>query len=279
MDDLAMTTTLERDDHHPVVAGVLPGRLTVGPGYDTVRSHGLAEWLIMLTIGGRGRLRPAGAAWVDLGPRSIVAYRPGTPQDYGTAVDATSWDVLWAHLHPRPDWLPLLEWPTCAAGIGRLDLSPLIAERTRAALERAVAHHVTGLGQARPLAMNAVEEALLWCDAENPRSDPTDATLRAVLEHVSAHMDAPHTLASLAAVTGMSPSHLGRTIRATTGTSVMAAVERIRMDAARELLAHTDLTVTQVAARVGYPDPLYFSRRFRRDAGISPRIWRLRSEP
>lgn len=271
-----MSLATARDDGRPVVAGVLPGRLDVGPGYDTVRPHGLTDWLIMLTTGGTGRLRPAGGTWTELAPRSIVAYRPGTAQDYGTAKGAAGWDVLWAHLQPRPDWLPLLEWPTCAPGIGRLELTPLIAERAQAALTRAVAHHVTGLGQARALAMNAVEEALLWCASENPHGGSTDATLLAVVEHVSANLDAPHTLASLAVVAGVSPSHLGRTIRATTGTSVMAAVERIRMDAARELLAHTDLSVTQVAARVGYPDPLYFSRRFRRGAGMSPRAWRLR---
>ena len=124
--------------------------------------------------------------------------------------------------------------------------------------------------------MNAVEEALLWCDSENPGSGTTDAAVRAVVEHVSTHLDAPHSLASLAAVVGVSPSQLGRTIKAATGASVMAAVEKVRMDAARELLDHTELTASQVAARVGHPNPPYFSRRFRHASGLSPRAWRHR---
>lgn len=268
-----------RDDAGPAVEGVLPGRLTVGRGYDTVRPHGLPEWLIVLTIGGRGGLRPAGSrGWLELPPRSIVAFRPEVPQEYGTFPGAPSWDLLWTHVLPRADWLPLLEWTQCAPGIGRLDLSPVVSARVQTAFTRAVGHHLAGLRQARAFAMNALEEALLWCASENPRCGMTDTTLMTVLEHVSTHLDAPHTLSSLATVAGVSPSHLGRTIKATTGASVMAAVERVRLDAARELLDHTDLTAAQVAARVGYRDPLYFSRRFRRDTGLSPRAWRRRTD-
>lgn len=269
-----------RDDAGPVIEGVLPGRMAVGPGSDTVRPRGVPEWVLLHTVGGRGRLRPATSReWLELPSRSIVAYRPHVPQEYAAAPSPGSWDVQWAHLQPRTDWLPLLEWAPCAPGIGRLDLSPVIAERVEVAMTRAIAHHRTGLGQARALTLNAVEEALLWAGSERSRSGRTDAAVLAVLEHVGAHIAEPHTLDSLAAVAGVSPSQLGRTLKAATGMSVMAAVERVRMDAARELLDHTDLTAAQVATRVGYPDPLYFSRRFRRDSRLSPRAWRRRAEP
>jgi AraC-like DNA-binding protein len=37
------------------------------------------------------------------------------------------------------------------------------------------------------------------------------------------------------------------------------------------LLQRSDLTVAQIARLCGYPDPLYFSRRFRAMYGCSPR--------
>jgi AraC-like DNA-binding protein len=49
------------------------------------------------------------------------------------------------------------------------------------------------------------------------------------------------------------------------------------MSRARALLADTDLTVAEVAARVGMADPGYFSRQFRRSHGRSPREWRRTS--
>jgi AraC family transcriptional activator of pobA len=50
-------------------------------------------------------------------------------------------------------------------------------------------------------------------------------------------------------------------------------VER-RMAQARRLLVETDLTVGEIASRVGYADPGYFTRLFRRMHGVTPLGWR-----
>jgi AraC family transcriptional regulator, transcriptional activator of pobA len=53
-------------------------------------------------------------------------------------------------------------------------------------------------------------------------------------------------------------------------------LDRVMSEAAR-LLRFTDLTVQQVALRVGYDDPLYFSRAFKRHFGDSPVAYRAQS--
>jgi AraC-like DNA-binding protein len=47
-----------------------------------------------------------------------------------------------------------------------------------------------------------------------------------------------------------------------------------RMREARRLLADTDLTVAEIARRVGYRDAGYFVRRFRTAHGVPPVAWR-----
>ena len=47
-----------------------------------------------------------------------------------------------------------------------------------------------------------------------------------------------------------------------------------RMSRARQLLDSTTLGIAEVAREVGYDDPLYFSRQFRRTHGMSPRDYR-----
>jgi AraC-like DNA-binding protein len=49
------------------------------------------------------------------------------------------------------------------------------------------------------------------------------------------------------------------------------------MAEARGLLSETELTVAEIARRVGISDPGYFSRQFRSTHGASPREWRAQS--
>lgn len=274
MDDAAVApTSSARDDGRPVVDRVLAGRVRYDSGQDTVRPHGTDDWLVALTIEGLGQVRAAGRPPILLPVGTVLAFRPGTPQRYGAAEGAASWEVLWAHVDPRPEWLPLLEWPESAPGIGVLPLSPPNRARVGDALLAAVRHHRAGLRHATGFTMNALERALLWCATENDPAE-RDPAVAVVVEHVVARLDRPHTVASLARVAGISPSHLAHLFRRRLGVPVMAWVERMRMDSARDLLAHTDLSVAQVAARLGYADPLYFSRRFRHVEGLPPTAFR-----
>lgn len=278
MDDTAVRTRRPRDDASPDFDRVLPGRLSVGPGYDAVRSRGTQEWVLIHTIGGAGLVTARDGGQLALTPNSVVAFSPHTPQDYATHPESDSWELLWVHLRPRPEWLTLLlDWPAVAPGIQCLHLAPVISQRVAGALESAVGHHRAGLRHANAFAVNAVEQALLWCSRQNPRHDANDPHVLAVVEHVSARLAEPHTVASLARIAGISPSHLAHTFSRRTGTSVMGFVQRLRIDAARELLDLSSLTVAQVATRVGYDDPLYFSRRFRLETRTSPTAYRSRN--
>ena len=54
------------------------------------------------------------------------------------------------------------------------------------------------------------------------------------------------------------------------GESLQQYSKRLRLEAARHLLRETDLAVGEVAAELGYSDPLYFSRLFRKLWGGAP---------
>ncbi|PWQ88331.1 AraC family transcriptional regulator, partial [Enterococcus faecium] len=62
--------------------------------------------------------------------------------------------------------------------------------------------------------------------------------------------------------------------RRRTGRTVGAWIAERRMAEARALLRGTDLSIGEVARRVGMADQGYFTRQFRRVHGASPRVWR-----
>ncbi|MGM1057741.1 helix-turn-helix domain-containing protein [Saccharothrix sp. Mg75] len=69
---------------------------------------------------------------------------------------------------------------------------------------------------------------------------------------------------------GVTPGHLTEAVKAATGRTPSQLVREARVREAKRLLARTDLSVRQVAGRVGFGDPAYFCRFFRRETGTSP---------
>jgi hypothetical protein len=63
---------------------------------------------------------------------------------------------------------------------------------------------------------------------------------------------------------GVTPTYLSRIFRQQSGLALWEHVNAYRVARACELLEHSDLTVTEVAFMVGFNDPAYFSRVFRK---------------
>ncbi|MEU6625292.1 helix-turn-helix domain-containing protein [Streptomyces litmocidini] len=69
---------------------------------------------------------------------------------------------------------------------------------------------------------------------------------------------------------GISPGHLAEAVRAATGRTPAALLREARTREAQRLLVSTGLSIRQVASRVGFADPAYFCRFFRRETGRTP---------
>lgn len=90
-----------------VVVGTLDERRT----YRTVRPSGTTDWLLLVTTAGCGFLRRTDGEQLRLRPGLAALVEPRTGHDYGTDQSPGRWVFNWAHLEPRPEWVPLLDWP------------------------------------------------------------------------------------------------------------------------------------------------------------------------
>jgi AraC-like DNA-binding protein len=91
-------------------------------------------------------------------------------------------------------------------------------------------------------------------------------------------LDQPLTVGSLAELFHLTPNYLNSLFRRWTGETIHAYLDRRRMEAAMDLCRNSDLEVKQIAARVGFVDPLYFSRAFARCHGKSPTAARAEAQ-
>ena len=83
------------------------------------------------------------------------------------------------------------------------------------------------------------------------------------------------SIADMAKELGYHRSHLTKLFGKEIGMSPVRYLQKVRMDRAK-LLLREPLTVEQVAASVGYPDALYFSKAFRKWVGCTPTAYRAR---
>jgi len=118
----------------------------------------------------------------------------------------------------------------------------------------------------------AVESATL-APASAPQSEPSleDRFLQkireAVLEKLS---DSELDIAYLCQVTHLSHTQVFRKLKALTGKNPTQYIRSLRLRQALELLQTTRLSVSEVAYRVGFNDPNYFSRAFQKAYGTVP---------
>lgn len=82
------------------------------------------------------------------------------------------------------------------------------------------------------------------------------------------------TAARYAQALSVTTGHLSRLCRTATGQGATAYIEARVMDEAARLLAFTPLPVSEIGYRLGYLDPSYFSKRFRRVRGQTPTAYR-----
>lgn len=93
---------------------------------------------------------------------------------------------------------------------------------------------------------------------------------RLIEESYSSH----HLVTYYARKIGITPAHLNVIARQTTGKSALELIhERLLLEAKRNLV-YTTMTVSVVSYALGFSDPAYFTRFFKRHIGLSPKDFR-----
>ena len=78
------------------------------------------------------------------------------------------------------------------------------------------------------------------------------------------HVQDRLTLAEIAAAMGCSVAQVKKAYKTATGASVIDQLIELKISEARRMVAEGELNFTQIASRLGYDNPHYFSRLFRR---------------
>lgn len=108
--------------------------------------------------------------------------------------------------------------------------------------------------------------------------EPLSKVIRDAESYIRDHYAQPITAREIADAVMLSPNYLCQKFRKETGLTIKDYLTQVRIDAAKKLLRDSYDLVYQVAERVGYSDPKYFSQLFHTRTGMHPQQYRDESQ-
>jgi AraC-like DNA-binding protein len=130
-------------------------------------------------------------------------------------------------------------------------------------------------GERRPQSVHAQ----IPTESRFREQSPAAPRLRVAIAHVAKHYLQRISEAEIARMCEMSPSRFCREFKAAFGVTFVEYVAVQRMLQAKRLLANPSMPVGDVAMAVGFNDPSYFTRVFRKQEGLSPSEYRASVSP
>ena len=102
----------------------------------------------------------------------------------------------------------------------------------------------------------------------------TSQTVKQAIEYIEHQYDSEISLEEVAKYVGVTPQHFSKIFKMETGIKYVDWLSELRIERAKEYLLEEKYTVKEVCFLVGYKDPNYFSRIFRKMVGVPPSEYR-----
>lgn len=105
----------------------------------------------------------------------------------------------------------------------------------------------------------------------------SDAVISKIQEWLVDHYDTPAPVTVMVHRSGLSERSFKRRFSAATGYTPVEYVQALRIEEAKQMLETDDMAIEEISAAVGYEDPTFFRRLFKRRAGVTPAQYRQRN--
>lgn len=261
----------------PLFRGLLPTDIGYFPdakGHLRERTQGIEQAIFIFC--------ERGAGWCELARTQhavrsgeMVVIPPGMPHAYG-AERSRPWSIYWFHAQGEllGDFLRELKI-TPVQPVFHLGVCPQFHALFKEVLDTVEHGYST---QQLVGAAQALAHLLAVLARERGRQhqllDPKQR-ITWTIDYMKEHLQQPLQLNTLATLAHLSRSRYAALFKQQVGYAPIDYFIRLRMHQACQWLDNVDWSVKTIAARLGYEDPLYFSRVFRSVMGISPREYRL----
>ena len=242
-------------------------------GHFMERLDGCPQTIVILCVRGEGWVMVAGRKH-RVTPGHVVTLLPNQRHSYGSE---TGWTIYWVHaagdrasyftnMLDHRGLLPVMEVPSY------LKMIPFFEEM----LEHLTMGYSSGHSVVTMMALGHLFASLVTEGRSIGVSSSAEQRVRQAVATLRANWQRTVSIPTLAAACNLSTSHFSSLFKKLTGYSPLDFYLHVKMQRAAEMMDNTDWPLKRIAMEIGFLDPLYFSRVFRRIYKMSPSEYRRR---
>ena len=104
----------------------------------------------------------------------------------------------------------------------------------------------------------------------NRKEDQSTSVISKAIEYIEENYKKELSLDEVSRAVNVSPYYFSKLFKEEKGENFVEYLTRVRMETAKKLLSTTDMSMKEICRQIGYSDPNYFSRNFKKYTGMTP---------
>ena len=245
------------------------GHIFAKPGREINRPQGREDWLLFYVAKGSETFYLPQKVTAQAG--SFILFRPHERQHHICTAERTS-EFYYVHFNAPADFEPPFETSVVYAAEPRRAVVMLYEALIEEILQKLPCYEKLCVYKLHEL-LTVLERSLIH--DTHPLGDYFDK-IAFIVQQMNKDYQNPRSLEEYAAECGISKYHFLRVFEQVTGSTPIEYQNRIRIERAKLLLEESNTPISEIAARLGYTSPAYFSDAFKKKTGLSPSQYRRR---
>lgn len=238
-----------------------------------IRKKGAGEYIFIYCTEGEGWLKMRGKETRVL-PNHFFIIPKNTAHNYG-AIDDNPWSIYWMHfdglvaqnLFERYYSISQLTHTTPFDNT-RIKLFNQIFEILK------INYTESQMEYANILGLNFLSSFVFSNSNGLPSNNDHDNLVDSIITYLNQNLDKSLNSKDIAKTFNYSPSYIFTLFKKRTGYSLIHFFNLKKIQKACEYINYTELSIKEVSFKLGFQDPLYFSRIFKKYMGVSPKAYR-----
>lgn len=235
--------------------------------HDRERKTGCPQYILLHCVKGKGHIELEGS-YIELKANTCFIIPKNVPHHYKSSTDEP-WSIYWAHFtgdHAEALYNRYLERKT--------DPQPIPYDERRTDAFEEVFGMLENSFEIRDMEIMNIKfqhyiSSFIYFKQIDPASkdyDEISGSIAYMKENISNQL----FIEDLAMQQHLSVSHYCRLFRAKTGSSPTQYFNQLKIQKSCQYLYFSDRNIKEICAELGFEDPYYFSRLFKKIMGISP---------